>query len=435
MAVLAAAGRLAPLPAFLLVVYLSLLVLQPANLGDAPHLYTFAMSYNRWAWAALTILGLLLFVDPRRTTGVPWLDLALAAALVVFLFYLKATFAVAAIGAIGAAVVSVRRVRERWLWWIGLVALVALTIAAPFNHPYVRDIARFATSGYARVDPLAHLNTFVANRAELTLYGLTIGLLLWLWQSGRASFEVVVSAALLTGIGMVVLSQNTQHGDIPVGIVIVLLAYNAVMRLCRGPRGLRASGLTTVLLLVLVWPFMSIGAAAKVLGGYYRAATRQPLLVPDTLNLRGLAVPAANHDVPEALARAGYELRSITREPPLRDPVAQAEYVETLVEAASQLSGRPQKVLVLDQVNPMPFVLGYPPPRGGTMWLWPESPARPADEIFHDVDVVLVPKYSTYGPGTAFLLTTYGGYLAETFPLRSETASWTFLRRPMRSLQ
>ncbi len=434
-AVPTAARRLAPLPAFLFVVYVALLILQPANIGDAPHAYSFAMSYNRWAWAALTTLGLLLFVDPRQARGVPWLDLALAAALTVFLFYLKVTFAAAAIGAMGAAVVTVHRVRERWVWWAGLVALLALLSVAPYNHPYLRDTWRYATSGYARVDLFAHLNVVVANRAELTLYVVTTGLLAWLWQRGRARFEVVVSAGLLVGLGVLVLSQNAQEGDMPIGLVITLLAYNTLTGLCRPPRMLRASELSPILLLVLVWPLMSIGAAAKVLGGYYRAATRhETLLAPDTLNLRGLVVPARHRAVPEALARSGYQMLSSTRERPLRDPLAQGEYVETLLEAGAQLTDRPQQVLVLDQVNPMPFVLGYPPPRGSMLWLGPESPARDPQEVFSDVDVVLVPKYSTKAAATAFVLGAYGEYLAQTFPLRSETASWTFLRRTAASV-
>jgi hypothetical protein len=364
---------------------------------------------------------------------VPWLDLALAGALVVFLFYLKITFAVVAIGGMVAAVIIVRRMRERWKWWTGLIVLVVLTIAAPFNHPYLRDIWQYAMSGYARTDLFGHLNVFVANRAEFALYVVTIGLMVWLWQRGRATFEVVASAGLLTGIGMFVLSQNAQEGDMPVGIVITLLAYNTVVGLCRGPRALRVSELTTILFVLLVWPLMSVGASAKVLGGYYRAATRHHLLMmPDGLNLRGLAVPARNREVSDALARSGYQLLSPTREPPLGDPLGQAEYVETLAEAAAELTDRPQIVLVLDQVNPMPFVLGYPPPRGSTLWQSPRAPAREPHEIFHDVDVVLVPKYSTYAPCTAFLLGSYGGYLAQTFPLRSETASWTFLRRQSR---
>ena len=99
------------------------------------------------------------------------------------------------------------------------------------------------------------------------------------------------------------------------------------------------------------------------------------------------------------------------------------------VGAASLLAGHPQKVLVVDQVNPMPYVLGYPPPRGSPLWMGPDAPPRVANRIFDDVDVVLVPKYSTYAPTTALMLRTYHDYLQRQFPDRTESERWTILRR------
>ena len=169
-AVVAAAGRLAPLPAFLVVLYVGLLILQPANVGDLLYAYSFAMLYNRWAWAALTILGLLLFVDPRRvkdeamarpchgrrTRHLPLLPED----------HLRR----------GRHRRHGRRDRHRQAR-ARAVAVVGRArgadrphIAAPFNHSYLRDTWQFAMSGYARVDMLGHLNVFAANRAELTLY-------------------------------------------------------------------------------------------------------------------------------------------------------------------------------------------------------------------------------------------------------------------------
>jgi hypothetical protein len=103
--------------------------------------------------------------------------------------------------------------------------------------------------------------------------------------------------------------------------------------------------------------------------------------------------------------------------------------LEALLEAAATLAGRSQKVLVLDQVNPMPFVLGYPPPRGSELWMGAHVPHRTAQETFGDVDVVLVPKYSTYPATTTLILSTHEEYLRHHFPVRSETPRWTFLRR------
>src|SRR5882757_4222325 len=62
---LAALRRLPVLPAALFVIFASLLVLMPANVGDKPNAYSFAMSYNRYGWSLLSILALILFVPPR----------------------------------------------------------------------------------------------------------------------------------------------------------------------------------------------------------------------------------------------------------------------------------------------------------------------------------------------------------------------------------
>ncbi len=69
-ACISAAPRLPLLPAALFVMFASLLVLMPANAGDLPSEYSFAMSYNRYGWSALSIVALVLFL-PCAHTGDP----------------------------------------------------------------------------------------------------------------------------------------------------------------------------------------------------------------------------------------------------------------------------------------------------------------------------------------------------------------------------
>jgi hypothetical protein len=434
-AVPVAARRLAPAPALLFTSYVALLIVLPANIGDAPNAYSFAMSYNRWGWAALAILCVLLFIDPRHESEPRWDELLLAAMLGVFLFYVKITFAAAALAAVIAAAIVVRRIRERWRLWMALVGVIALAAVLPVNHPYWRETWTYATAGYARVNLPYIVNLVVSDRAAYALYGAAIGLLVWLWQAGRAPLQAPLSAVVLVGLGLLVLTQNAQEADIPLGFVICLQAYSTLActratAIDRGARLAPPSRLMTILIVILIWPVLSVGAAVKVFAGYYYSASAPDVMVaPATSNLRGLAVPALDPEVPNALARMGYPLLSTTRVPPLRDPLEQAEYLETLLEAAAVLSDRSQRVFVMDQVNPMPFVLGYPPPRGSVLWLGPDAPRRSAEDTFGDVDVVLVPKYSTYAPTTALLLDIYDEYLRRQFPARTDTPRWTFLRR------
>jgi hypothetical protein len=109
------------------------------------------------------------------------------------------------------------------------------------------------------------------------------------------------------------------------------------------------------------------------------------------------------------------------------------EYVQTIMEAASLLSRYPRGTIVLlDQVNPMPFVLGWPPPRGGNLWSGPRAASRPVEQLFADADYVLIAKFSTIGAWTEDAETKlYGGYLADHFRHLEETQSWQLLgRRP-----
>jgi len=85
--------------------------------------------------------------------------------------------------------------------------------------------------------------------------------------------------------------------------------------------------------------------------------------------------------------------------------------------------------VVLDQVNPFPFMLGWPPPHGGNLWSGPGAPVRPADKVFAEAEHVLIPQFSSYSVWTEQARRDYGRYLSENFRVREETQSWIVLSR------
>jgi hypothetical protein len=106
--------------------------------------------------------------------------------------------------------------------------------------------------------------------------------------------------------------------------------------------------------------------------------------------------------------------------------------VNTLLEAAHHLQGgrhRPGAIVLLDQVNPLPFMLGRLPPRGGNLWSGSGAPAQPPEKLFADADYVLIPRFSTYSAWTEQAELDYGPYLAQAFPIHEETRSWVILGR------
>ncbi len=431
-AVTAAARRLPPVPAGIFVLYVALLVLLPANIGDQPNAYTFAMSYNRWCWSAITVLCLIVFLSPRRSRQAAWLDAVLAGLLLLAMFYLKITFAAAGLGALALALLASDHVRARPLPWGGVLFLVLANAVAPYNHAYLADIWEAAHAGYVRGSLTDHIRILLANKAEYALYGSGVLLLFWLWQRGRAPFQLVVAAAFILGMGALLLTQNAQAGGVPVAIVIVFLVYEV---LAADRPALMPAAMATPLLAILVFPLLSVVSAATTLVGYHLVARQDVALVTvESTNLRGLAVPA-DVDLATLVHNGGdipYHVRDRVGESRAGGDVSQSEYVQGLLDAAAMFTDHQRgaaKILVMDQVNALPFMLGYPPPRGGNLWIWPGSPARSAENVFDDVDVVLIPKHPSFAAATLKAVAQYAPYLAENFPVREETPRWTILSR------
>jgi len=115
-----------------------------------------------------------------------------------------------------------------------------------------------------------------------------------------------------------------------------------------------------------------------------------------------------------------------------RFELSPGEYVDTLLEAAALLQSdrhRPGAIVVLDQVNPLPFMLGWPPPRGGNLWSGFDAPMQAAAELFDEADYVMIPKFSTFGAWTDRAQLEYKGYLAQHFPTVEDRQSWVLLKR------
>jgi hypothetical protein len=391
----ASATRLPPLAATVFILFTSLLALMPVNVGDAMTDFTFAMSYNTYGWAALSVLSLLLFMPGRRQGG-ERLDALLSALLMAALYYLKITYFAAALVELAAAFVLCRQVRSTA--WLVAGALVVLNAMAPYNWPYLADIRAAVQAGAAELGP-AHLRFLLrANAVELSLYVAATAVALVLWWRGRVAPHVPSAAALLTVLGFVLLALNTQLRGLPLGMVALFLLYDELR-----PRWLA--------LVLLVFPFaLAVQASASVIA-YHQAASRpSAFVVVERTNLRGLAVPD------DGSIKPGEE-------------ISQRDYVRSILEAATLLERATGGIVLLDQVNPMPFVLGVPPRRGANLWLDLDFPWPSAEAMFAGIDHVLLPKSPTYAAVTREAVELYGPYMAERFPVRRESASWIVLDR------
>ena len=229
-----AARRLPLVPAVLFTVFVCLLVMMPANAGDPPTAYSFAMSYNRYGWSALSILALILFVPPRlsspavapATRSGDTLDMAVVGLLLAALFYLKITYFAAGLGALGLAFLFFPHVRARWKGWLLVGGLVVANALAPHNHPYLLDIWNAAEAGKVRGGLSVHLNTFFTDPGEIAAYAAGLAVAIWLWWTGRAPFRLPLAAGFLIATGMFLLTQNHQAQGVPLGVMVAFLLYD-----------------------------------------------------------------------------------------------------------------------------------------------------------------------------------------------------------------
>jgi hypothetical protein len=428
--ILASWRRLPLLPAAIFVIFVCLLALVPVNVGDKQFEYTFAMSYNRYCWSAFSILALILFVPPERRGG-DWVDMVLAALLLVAMFYLKITYFAAGLATVAFAILVQPRIRRQWFGWSCVGIFVVAIALAPFNHPYLVDILDAAKDGAVRSYLSMHLRYFAAAGGEYVPYIACVVAACVMWWTGQAPFGFPLSLAFLFGMALVLLSQNSQTAGLPSTIVIVLALYDFFRTRFAS---LRHGSLVVLLSTLLVFPAFSIVTSAVTLGGYHAAANNpRGLYVVDRTNLRGLAVPAGERG---AFAPNLIEHPRQVHVGPLRYNYSQYGYIALLLEAADLFSGNrageqhpPGRIALLETINPLPFMLGLPPPRGANLWSEWTAPLRPPAEYLSDVDYVLIPRIPTNIDWTMALVRYYRSHLTQHFHSVATTPSWILLGR------
>lgn len=426
---LAAMRRLPLLPATIFVVFGTLLALMPANVGDRPEQYTFAMSYNRYGWSAYSILALILFVPPREERDRTWIDIAVAGGLLAAMFYLKITYFAAGLATLGFAVLFHPHIGRYWRAWLVVGALLVLNALAPHNQPYLADILGWATSGAVRKAATLHFNNFVAAIDRYGPYLAAIAVGLWMWWSGRATFRLPLTLLFLLVMSLLLLSQNSQAAGMPSAIVVLFVLYDR-LRIAFSSLGNR--DVAPWLLTLLLFPLFAVGGYATSIAGYHASAhDGRGLYVVERTNLAGLAVPEGQRGTFLSFSHS-FDYPSRPADAPTQPlyRLSDYEYVLVLMDAADLLTGRQAGgIAVLDSVNPLPFMLGVEPARGANLWSTWSAPRQPANEFLGGARYVLVPKFSTSPQWTDDMLHLYGGYLEEHFRWAAETRCWILLTR------
>lgn len=400
-------SRLPPAIGIPLAAYLLLVLAVPANLGESIAALSFAMFYNRIGWAALGLL-LVLYLPPLRPSRRQvWLDAACAAGLVLLMIYSKISY-----GAVGGAfLVLVLLVAPQRGWAAGAIGFVlagCVAVEAVWGGS-AAHLADLALAGRVSGDPgtLDKLGEVVLrNLADYVVFGMLAALAVWRTRSLRHGLFFGFCA----GAGFALMSQNFQHAG-----MITLGAGGAVAAalLIRtgsgaGPHRALAAGAPLALLALLAPAIVHMAATLGLHAGLAAAGS-------------GTAVPLDRfRDIRLAELWTGGETPAFRR------------YFDSLADGAQalrDLDESPERVLVLDFVNPFAAGLGLPPASGdGTWYHWDrtinDAHHLPAERLFRDVRIVLEPKSPIEHWTAAGMRQLYSAYLDEHFALAWETADW-----------
>ncbi|MFO1161689.1 MAG: hypothetical protein U1E60_22815 [Reyranellaceae bacterium] len=429
-AALMAMRRLTLLPAVLFVMFASLLALRPANVGESLTAYTFAMSYNRYGWCLLAILTLILFVPPRDERRLALLDIAVAGLLLTAMFYLKITYFGGGLALAALAAIVSPHIRERPAIPLIVVGLIILNAVAPWNHAYLADIFEAMDAGAVRSKLTFHVNNYLTNGEGNAAFLTAIAFSAWLWWRGLASVRLPLAVAGIVAVALFVLSQNHQTHGLPAAIVIAFVLYDHLRR--------QTATMASAAPVLMIFPLVVVGASALSIWAYHARATKTAdLQIVERTNLKGLAVPIERSGLLDAFAagKTSHTLLNLSRTLQPAVELTATEYIDTIMEAADLLADgqhRPGGVVVLDQVNPFPFMLGWVPTRGSNLWSASGAPVRPAADVFADADYVLIPKFSTDAAWTERTLKAYTEHLSKNYPKVEDTRSWTLLSRSPR---
>jgi hypothetical protein len=434
LAILAVKDRLPTFPGFLFVSLCILLTLVPTVVGSEVSQLTFAMSYNRYGWSAISILCLLLFIEPRGRRDPQWADLFVGTMVTFGLLYLKITYFATAVAAVGLALLTSRHIRRHWPSWCGLLFFVTFAALMPMNDEYRTDIIAALTSGAVHSNLGDLIRQLGRDSIEQIWVIAGIIILAYLAHQRHAARADVLSGLFVWISGLALLSQNAQATGIPLYVVVGLLLYVRLGDQLQPFAGRQlgwASCLMTCTLLPMLLPLFSYGTTLVF---YNRKAEQssQAFLVT-SMHLQGLSVPADNDNVFDEVAADQYAPDTFSRIRAGRrvHELTQQEYVKTILGLADLMRGQgaaSARVGVIDQVNPLPFVLAAAPPRGVDLWLsdavWP-----PPEREFEDIDYVAIPRFPTLRSTLVEGLGIYAEYLSTRFAEWRETPYWKVLRR------
>ena len=413
-------SRLRPVIAFPFGAFIILILAVPMNLGESIAALSFAMFYNRIGWAALAIL-LVMYLRPEQARPrQEMLDALCSSVLTLVMLYTKVTYGLVAL--VFLAFLLLDRQQRRWAALAFGLTLVTGLIVEVFwrsSMAHLADLLLTSKVSGAR----GHVDLvlgFLRHLADYVMFAMLAALALWRTRSVRDLLFFGFCAVP----GLLIMNQNSQ----PWGIITLhagaAVAAEMLMRLA-GQGGEVQPALQGAV--PERRPSLALGAPLLLLA----------LLLPTTVHCLMALGLHASLGVAQAGERFGMPNFDRVRLAQLWSPgdhSFSSGYLASLQDGARALADleiKPNRVSVLDFVSPFSAGLGLAPPQGDSAWLHWGRNVNAAhflspEELFHGVEVLMVPKW---GINNIPLIDLYGTYISRAFDPVRETEFWTVYRK------
>ncbi len=436
-------GRSSAFFAVLTIAFLSLLAAIPMNVGSPGTRITHAMYYNRWAWAALTLIYITYIVPKTYSNSRLALEALMLAFLITLLFFLKITYFVFAL--VFLFVLASASHRQRLLAISAGVTSVVLWALIEWRFsvtgPYVEDLrAAIAVSGAVRRGLLAGV---VENSIE---YLLVITALSILMLKRAVRWPDFLFVAFVGAAGLVILNQNGQSQNIVVILAVLLWGYAVTLRRMEGGesrlpkidgRDVQFMGVLLVLFIAPQLIFgirgvfsLSMGVATG--GQQSQVATLQGVYIGEGVHIGegGISYLDKVHAEADPILFFN-EVRH-------RQSQWQGEYVQTINEGVRLLDAqgvRLGKIVTFDLANPFNFLTDGPPPEGDYSWFHKgrnisKTVHVAAPTLFRDVNYIMVPTFPMLYYTTRLLWEIYGEHVTREYVVLATSKCWTLYGRP-----
>lgn len=405
--------RLRPLIAIPTAMAFLLLLAAPYNTGEPITSISFAMYYNRIGWVLLGLL-LIMHLAPerpgRRQVG---LDTAAASVLTLLLLYTKISYGLVATAFL--VLMLLQQDQRRWAGAALLCVLAGVGLTELFwggTLAHIDDLTVAANVSGARTI-FDYLRVLAENQAEYAGFAFIAGFALYRTRT----LSDLLFYGFCAAAGLALIIQNFQSTG-----VITLLAGAAVAAelLARNWRNgispamdiaSRGSWLVAIVLMLPVG--LSSAGALGLHAAMAVAGSGTSLNLPNAQGLR----------VAETVSEWDYNLYR-----------RYADTLEAGGEVLQSLEKPASKVLVMDFASPFTSLLGLEPPRSGTAWMhdgrnFDDRHHVLGEELFSDINVVMIPKHPIAGSTTDLMRKIYGGYLDRHFEEADETEEWLVLQR------